>query len=467
MSEENTREYYGYTRDLKAESEFRKNNIISSVRVGFITACIAMTSFCSMISMYQVLMMKDQRVQTINQLSDINSTIFSLTEYINRDLKPRLNLMDRVVTYQLPTTILKAFEVSYNDLRTTMEQIVVDTEKLIGLYKAILGFSSDWNIDPTAQRLRCYWEDDTVEDYVMFNDSETIEMITAVNKTLQTIDGYAYDFSDVASEIRNAFYTLYDFIGSLRNNGTIIESPENNTLTQLNSYLNNYCKYFKSKEICVSMIKFTIAATAEIRTNRTTKIGRMVEKFKNFNRYVSSMKSNIEKSEREIKKHMRQCLQRNNTNCKFEFGTNDWTVSIDNINEMHELIHPLLIKGRQKYKNGKEKRKGKGKKSRTRRYYVQKGTYRLPTYDYKQPEKVIPPTPPQFTEGDEWYDMFSNYNPRIRAMMRQNPLLNYHMGKMILSQSGCYDQHIPPHTIRYCKKGASPTPCPGVTHYHR
>lgn len=444
-----SREYYGFTKDENSQIVMKKSTVAHGIRIGFITVCIAVTSICSLLSAYQVMMINRSRADIEIKIAAMNNTIHLMNEYMIRDLKPRMTVIDRVVTYQLPTTILKAFELSYNDLRSTMEQVVVDTEKLIGLYKAILGFQSDWTVDPTAQRLRCYWEEYTVDDYILFNDADTIQMIEAVNRTLSDIDDSYYDFEDVASEIKNAFYGLYDYIRGMRSNNTSIMYIGNDTVKQVNYYLNSLCKAFKDKKTCSSFILVLSRMNTHPDNPKIMRMYRLLSGMSTPPSESIKLPPSYTEKENAVRQQILDCILGNSTDCTFGFRNAAWGVSIEGIDKLHRLIHPLV--------SGAGKSGRRKNLKRSKRYYVQGGVYQLPTYEYKEgnvhPKDQIRAhvTPPPNT-----LDAVDDVSKFIAS---KNPLLNYKIENYLEYNGGCFDQKIPQHTIRYCRTDPGQVEC--------
>ncbi|AYM47537.1 transmembrane protein 1 [Bat paramyxovirus] len=85
----------------------------------------------------------DRMIITQKMIKANNEMMVHIHDYIIYDLKPRSIIMDKILSYQLPTAIVKAFEISHTDLRETLEGVVVDLAKLTEVYRALLGFDQN------------------------------------------------------------------------------------------------------------------------------------------------------------------------------------------------------------------------------------------------------------------------------------------------------------------------------------
>nr|WPV62564.1 MAG: transmembrane protein [Jeilongvirus miniopteri] len=164
---------------------------------------------------------QDYQIEIINKVND----------YIMYDLKPRIIIMDRVLAYQLPTAIVKAFEISHTDLRETLEGVVVDLAKLTEVYRALLGFDQDWGLEKNAQRLKCSWSPYSFEQEAVLGNQEYKDYVKHVNASIEHIKSVYGDFADVRSNIGNLFAKITNYINeNLR---------QNYTMTQFDQYFNN------------------------------------------------------------------------------------------------------------------------------------------------------------------------------------------------------------------------------------
>ncbi|AXR70618.1 transmembrane protein [Shaan virus] len=164
---------------------------------------------------------QDYQIEIINKVND----------YIMYDLKPRIIIMDRVLAYQLPTAIVKAFEISHTDLRETLEGVVVDLAKLTEVYRALLGFDQDWGLEKNAQRLKCSWSPYSFEQEAVLGNQEYKDYVKHVNASIEHIKSVYGDFADVRSNIGNLFAKITNYINE--------NLGQNYTVTRFDQYFNN------------------------------------------------------------------------------------------------------------------------------------------------------------------------------------------------------------------------------------
>lgn len=173
--------------------------------------------------------MKSNYVDLVNNVKDIH-------DYMLYDLKPRTIIIDRVLSYQLPTAIVRAFEISHTDLRETLEGVVVDLAKLTEVYRALLGFNSDWGLEENAQRLKCSWEAKTIKEEKEDGSQELNEHLLRVNTSIEQVRSMYGDFAGVKLEIESLFDKIRTYIVSNLNDST------NSTLIQLDYFMTNATK---------------------------------------------------------------------------------------------------------------------------------------------------------------------------------------------------------------------------------
>lgn len=167
---------------------------------------------------------------------DLFNNVKDLHDYMLYDLKPRTVIIDRVLSYQLPTAIVKAFEISHTDLRETLEGVVVDLAKLTEVYRALLGFNSDWGLEENAQRLKCSWEAKTIKEEARDNSPELAEHMLKVNTSIEQVRSMYGDFAGVRLEIENLFNRIRNYIEENLNDGS------NSTMIQLDYFTENATK---------------------------------------------------------------------------------------------------------------------------------------------------------------------------------------------------------------------------------
>ncbi|URD31411.1 transmembrane protein [Hipposideros bat paramyxovirus] len=316
---------------------------------------VMLSLFTSSISLIYLNIINNQLLHTIRQ--DVNPLVTESTEinqYILRDLQPRVKVMDRVLNYQLPNAILRAFELSHEDLRSTLEGMIIDMKRLTELYKAMLGFEDNWSIDSNAQRLKCTWSSDTIQDEVDAQKNDTLQMIIALNDTLTQIDELESDYNYVTEEIRNLFSRFFSYIRdaptptpSATTKSTTIQFDYFiiDTLDSLNYLLYNHVKslyYCNGDDLKINQ-------TYSDWLNRTRT---------NYYQYINHSSGRLERLKRNLDKESEK-HEANHSNNSSAFYAN-----IDQYKP--ELIYDSA--------NRKVKRQ--------KRYYIQPSTFRLPTYYY-------------------------------------------------------------------------------------
>ncbi|UBB42371.1 transmembrane protein [Jingmen Miniopterus schreibersii paramyxovirus 1] len=189
--------------------------------IGLMTAIIMMLYFS---------IESADNVRSINNTyKDLYHNVREIHDYMLYDLKPRTVIIDRVLSYQLPTAIVKAFEISHTDLRETLEGVVVDLAKLTEVYRALLGFNSDWGLEENAQRLKCSWEAKTMKEEAEEGSAELQDHLLRVNTSIEQVKSMYGDFDGVRLEIENLFGKIRQFINDN------LQTGSNSTLIQLDS----------------------------------------------------------------------------------------------------------------------------------------------------------------------------------------------------------------------------------------
>ncbi|AYM47543.1 transmembrane protein [Bat paramyxovirus] len=156
-------------------------------------------------------------------------------DYILLDLKPRSIVMDRILSYQLPTAIVKAFEVSHTDLRETLEGVVVDLAKLTEVYRALLGFDENWDLESNAQRLKCSWSPITIAGERVLGTEGLSEYELRANQSIEHIKSLYGDFDNVKANIQQLFdQILIYFANESYINGTEIRNDYYYNMTMKN-----------------------------------------------------------------------------------------------------------------------------------------------------------------------------------------------------------------------------------------
>lgn len=79
----------------------------------------------------------------------------SVYEFVAKDIKPKIDLINSVLSYQLPQAVLNAFKRSNHELSESLSDITINLAQLLELYKSILGFDDDWMLTPESQQLTC------------------------------------------------------------------------------------------------------------------------------------------------------------------------------------------------------------------------------------------------------------------------------------------------------------------------
>lgn len=149
--------------------------------------------------------------------SSTDENIDLIKKELERGVKPRLMLIDRVITYQLPSAIIRAFEISHQDLRMSLAAITLDLKRVIELYKALLGFTDDWILSNNAQQLQCSWSPKRDRDPTnvhSYYDNATYDAINKIRdaETLENYDDYS-----IKNELNSIFKLFNRIINDFRN----------------------------------------------------------------------------------------------------------------------------------------------------------------------------------------------------------------------------------------------------------
>lgn len=181
------------------------------------------------------------RISRLNALIDSDSERSrKVIDYVYYDLKPRVTQMDRVLSFQLPTAIVKAFEISHTDLRETLESVVVDLAKLTELYRALLGFNDDWALDGNAQRLRCTWSPYSYSEELNMHVADAEETLAMMNQTLNQVQDMYGDYGGIKDQISNLFAQIKGYISQG------LDSNQTHVPIQYDSYINITNNYLKA-----------------------------------------------------------------------------------------------------------------------------------------------------------------------------------------------------------------------------
>nr|UED37251.1 putative TM protein [Paramyxoviridae sp.] len=236
----------------------------------------------------------NNRLYQIEKMTVMSSEkIAQASELLTMNINPKIDLMDRVINYQLPKAIMRAFEVSHKDLKMSMVYILSDLQRITELYKALLGFEDNWNLANDAQVLKCSWSAKTVGQLKQENDNDALQLLTKINDTLTHIENDTPSSYDISYELGSIFSGLWEFVRGNRN------SLNNQTLIQLNQYLNECSKlvqniikfrYYRSKSSASSEDDFdnVISQLNNEFYSKITKVPKMF--FEIDEEYVMNMK---------------------------------------------------------------------------------------------------------------------------------------------------------------------------------
>ncbi|UOL48931.1 transmembrane protein [Wufeng Myotis altarium paramyxovirus 1] len=362
-----------YYRSTDESEETPNNNYNhkakSACKIIFQLAYIIMsilTLSCAIINVYNIHNYTKHNINHNELDKSINTKLADINRYLVQELKPRIMVIDKALTYQLPTAIMKAFEVSHLDLRSTLDQIMFDMEKLINLYKAILGFQDDWSVNPEAQRLKCYWDEDTVEDHALFKDNATLEMLQRVNETVAHLAARDFDFDDVTNNIRNAFHSFLNFIRPNQNNDdnntTVISVKQRDYYQLINTFcITNNCDF-------LTKIMFNIILNA-----------------------LKIIKNNYDEGGKDIwrVRFCKICLKE----------------TAKGSDHHNRIINFYNVTWWNKAKERRVINRNQGRiinviKGRSRRNYPLPGIYKLPTYTYNTSNNGIPPKVSSFSRRE-------------------------------------------------------------------
>ncbi|UOL48939.1 transmembrane protein [Jingmen Myotis davidii paramyxovirus 1] len=215
-------------------SKKERIDMIKSIIKIIIVICM-MTSSC--IVLYNTVFIKDNMPEESNHVKQILAIIKELRETVIYELRPRISVIDRAITYQLPHSIMKAFEISHTDLRSALSQIIMDLEKIVDIHRSMLGIYGDEFHDENVPYTQISEESDDGNTTASPPKEETLMFLKKINETISFFDQRNYDFTDVTMSIKSAFKGFIDYVK--------YRSKNNSTYIQFDSYIRNVSRYNK------------------------------------------------------------------------------------------------------------------------------------------------------------------------------------------------------------------------------
>lgn len=128
-----------------------KHCTITVIKIFAIITSIAVIGLNS----YMLMSIKDDLTKVHYKLYGLFESLDESTFLMKSDVRPKVDLINRMLSYELPTSILAAFQKSNTKLTNSLGDMTINLENLISLYKSILGFDEDWTIMPNTQHLTC------------------------------------------------------------------------------------------------------------------------------------------------------------------------------------------------------------------------------------------------------------------------------------------------------------------------
>lgn len=150
----------------------------------------------------------------LDQIRTLSYEDTVLNTILKDQLMPRVILMEKIITFQLPSAIMKAFEVSHQDLRISLSNIMYDLKRVIELYKALMGFEDDWVLSNNAQKLQCSWSDLGHESETTADES--MDTQEKINSTINSLDSLLKDNYSLIHELQLVFGGIFKTVTDYR-----------------------------------------------------------------------------------------------------------------------------------------------------------------------------------------------------------------------------------------------------------
>lgn len=152
---EKNKEYYGHYDPIVSTRPRRKTVLCHQIKRGIQIGglLVSMTLIC--FNSYLLMKIKDDLKKVDYRFYELFKSADESTFLIRSDVRPKVDLISQMLSYQLPNAILAAFKKSNVELTNSLGDITFNLENLVELYRSLLGFDDEWMITPNTQHLTC------------------------------------------------------------------------------------------------------------------------------------------------------------------------------------------------------------------------------------------------------------------------------------------------------------------------
>ncbi|UMO78110.1 TM protein [Bat paramyxovirus] len=218
-------EYYGREEPTmsrtKISYKYSNKNLCKKLRIVFGLFLKTATLISFIIITYNILKLNDKLDKMEIRNKQMHGISNQINSYITYELRQRIILIDRIVSYQLPNAIRQAIELLHLDIRLSIDDVLLDMKRLTEIYKSLLGLEDDWGIAPDSQRLKCSW----MTSEQMDSDNETSphmrDIVNNINNTLVSLKNYGSDYSDMSNRLEKIFHVFIDYFSNNNVNSTV------------------------------------------------------------------------------------------------------------------------------------------------------------------------------------------------------------------------------------------------------
>lgn len=381
-------DYYGAENKIRSKKTYTKLN--NTCKFYIISSLIFTLIILTIINTYYVFSTVKE-VGTLRVYSiTTDENIDLIKKEIERGIKPRLMLIDRVITYQLPSAIIRAFEISHQDLRMSLASITLDLKRVIELYKALLGFTDDWILANDAQQLQCSWSPkrNLNESYTHgLYDNSTYQSVKQLKDAFDNENANDYSIKSELNNVLQLFNTLINEFRFGRNSTFKIQTDsyqysdfESELSNIIDNLLTNISSLIKDQEFNERLYNLKYDRYLYNKHNQLVNVLQEIEKQ---NEYLVNQTLRLKKSINPdyILDHKR-IIKENNPDFIFEpsssyisYYPGESTVSL------RDFYNVSIRKAPYKINLGSHKIKKR---------YVKPGVYRLPTFSYNTHQKPKP-----------------------------------------------------------------------------
>lgn len=148
-------DYYGNSIPVCGKHQRKRHSLGRYIRTGMCFTIMFISLVILGVNSVILIQTHDDMKKMEEEFIELLKLVGETQTMLKLELKPKIDLVTTFLSVKLPRSILSAFKHSNNQLVESLGGITGDLEKLIELYRSLLGFNDDWLLTPTTQHMTC------------------------------------------------------------------------------------------------------------------------------------------------------------------------------------------------------------------------------------------------------------------------------------------------------------------------